>query len=106
MTDSLIRNIQQRIADAGYPTVQAFAEQSGIRADTLTKWIEGKTQPSKKSLEKLADALGCTVEDLVKKEDQPSSDIDKDRTIERLKRLVELQERMIEKLELQLSRLR
>lgn len=99
MTDALIRNIQQRISDAGYPTMQAFAEQSGIRIDTLMKWIQGKSRPSKKSLEKLAAVLECAVEDLTSDDRQEPSGVDKDRTIEKLKKLVELQERLIEKLE-------
>ncbi len=106
MTDSLIKNIEQRIFEAGYPTMQAFAEQSGIRAETLTKWIEGKSRPSKKSLEKLAAVLECSVEDLTRKDVQTFAAGDKDRTIERLQRLVALQERLIEKLERQLDHLR
>ena len=99
MTDPLIRNIQQRISDAGYPTIQAFAEKSGIRVETVTKWIEGKSRPSKKSLEKLAALLECSVEDFTKEDTGDPADADKDRQIERLQRVVHLQERLIEKLE-------
>ena len=99
MTDPLIRNIQQRIADAGYPTIQAFAEKSGIRVETVTKWMEGKSRPSKKSLDKLAALLECSVEDFTKKEAAESADTDKDRQIERLQKVVQLQERLIERLE-------
>ena len=103
MTDPLIRNIQQRIADAGYPTIQAFAEKSGIRVETVTKWIEGKSRPSKKSLEKLAALLECSVDDFTDKDAAASADADKDRQIERLQKVVRLQERLIEKLENMLS---
>ena len=99
MTDPLIRNIQLRISEAGYPTIDAFADKSGIRVETVTKWIEGKSRPSKKSLEKLAAVLECSVEDFTKQHTDGSADEDKDRTIERLRRVVELQERLIEKLE-------
>ncbi|KPJ76562.1 MAG: hypothetical protein AMJ54_11140 [Deltaproteobacteria bacterium SG8_13] len=99
MTDPLIDNIQQRIFDAGFPNVEAFAERSGIRAETLTKWIQGKSRPSRKSLEKLAAVLECSVEDFKKKVVDDAAGADKDRTIERLKKLVKLQERLIEKLE-------
>ena len=99
MTDPLIRNIQQRIADAGYPTIQVFAEKSGIRVETVTKWIEGKSRPSRKSLEKLAALLECSVEDFTDKAAAESADTDKDRQIERLQRVVQLQERLIERLE-------
>ena len=99
MTETLIRNIQQRIAEAGYPNIQDFAEHSGIRADTLTRWIQGKSRPSKKSLEKLATALECSVDDLIGQERETSSDTEKDRTIEKLKKVIELQDRVIEKLE-------
>ncbi len=99
MTDPLIRNIQQRISDAGYPTIKAFAEKSGIRVETVTKWVEGKSRPSKKSLEKLAALLECSVEDFFEKDTGEPADADKDRQIERLQRVVHLQERLIEKLE-------
>ena len=99
MTDPLIRNIQQRIFEAGFPTMKAFAAHAGIRADTFSKWTQGKSRPSKKSLEKLAAVLECSVEDLTRKESEPSADAGKDRSIEKLKKLVELQERLIEKLE-------
>ena len=106
MTDPLIQNIEQRILGAGYPSMQAFAEQSGIRAETLANWMQGKSRPSKKSLEKLAAVLECRVEDFTKKDVEASSVVDTDRTIEklqRLERLVELQERLIEKLERRLG---
>lgn len=99
MTDLLIQNIQQRIFEAGYPTPEAFAKQSGIRIATLTNWIQGKSRPSKKSLEKLAAVLECRVEDLMQEQVESSSGGEKEQTIERLKRVVELQERLIEKLE-------
>ena len=99
MTDPLIRNIQQRITDAGYPTLQAFAEKSGIRLETVNKWIEGKSRPSKKSLEKLAALLECSVEDLTRNDTGAAADADKDRQIERLQKVVRLQQRLIEKLE-------
>lgn len=104
MTDWLIRNIQQRIFDAGYPNLQAFAQQSGIHVNTLTKWIQGQSRPSKKSLEKLAVVLECSVEDFKQHAPQPSAGDDKDRTIEKLEKLVELQERVIAKLEQMLDR--
>ena len=104
MTDPLIRNIQQRISDAGYPTIQAFAEKSGIRVETVTKWIEGKSRPSKKSLEKLAALLECSVDDFSTKDTGEPADADKDRQIERLQKVVQLQERLIEKLENMLTR--
>ena len=99
MADPMIRNIQRRIFEAGYPTMQAFAAHSGIRSDTLSKWIQGKSRPSKKSLEKLAAVLECSVEDLIRDEGRQASDADKDRSIEKLKKLVELQQSLIEKLE-------
>ncbi len=104
MTDPLIRNIQQRITDAGYPTLQAFAEKSGIRLETVNKWIEGKSRPSKKSLEKLAALLECSVEDFTRNDtgaaaDADAADADKDRQIERLQKVVRLQQRLIDKLE-------
>ena len=99
MTDPLIQNIQQRISEAGYPSIQDFAERSGIRVETVTKWIEGKSRPSKKSLGKLAAVLECSVEDFTKKGIEGSAGEEKDHTIERLQKLVELQERLIEKLE-------
>ena len=104
MTDPLIRNIQQRIVDAGYPNLQAFAQQSGIGVNTLKKWIQGQSRPSKKSLEKLAVVLECSVEDFTKQSPQPPANDDKDRTIEKLKKLVELQEQVIAKLEHMLHR--
>jgi transcriptional regulator with XRE-family HTH domain len=107
MTDPLIQNIQQRILEAGYPTMEAFARQSGIRAETLTKWVQGKSRPSKKSLEKLAGVLGCSVEDFTTKVVQAAPGVDTDRTnerLERLERLVDLQERLIERLQQLLGR--
>lgn len=99
MTDPLIQHIQRRIHEAGYPTLQSFAEKSGIRAATLTRWFEGQSRPSRKSLEKLAAALECSVEDFTDIAAEAPSFADKDRAIERLEKLVELQDRLIAKLE-------
>jgi transcriptional regulator with XRE-family HTH domain len=103
----MIQNIQQRIFEAGYPTMEAFARQAGIRAETLTKWIQGKSRPSKKSLEKLAGMLECRVEDFSTIGGEAPSVVDTDRThekLQRLERLVDLQERLIEKLQRLLER--
>ena len=102
MTDPLIQNIEHRIAEAGYPTLKAFAEKSGIRAGTLASWIRGKSRPSKKSLEKLAVALQCRVEDFMEKTEKADAGPvgeDKDQIIAKLERLIELQNRLIQKLE-------
>ena len=104
MTDPLIQNIQRRIDQAGYPNMQAFAEKSGIRAETLTKWLQGKSRPSKKSLEKLAAVLECRLEDFTQDAVEAPSAAETDQTIVRLERLVELQNRLIEKLERLLER--
>ena len=102
MKDPLIQNILQCIDEAGYPDSQAFAQKAGIRIDTLNKWIEGKSRPSKKSLEKLATALACSVEDLTAEEKEKPGVQDspqQDRTIEKLKKVIQLQARLIEKYE-------
>ena len=42
-----------------------LAEKSGFSYTLLTSWENGRTLPSPKKLHVLADALGCTVEELL-----------------------------------------
>ena len=43
-----------------------LAEKSGVSVVTLSNWNKGKTQPQLIALKKVADVLGCDLEELKK----------------------------------------
>ena len=47
-------------------TQQQLADKLNVKRTTLTMWEIGRNNPPTKYLLALADALGCTVEDLLK----------------------------------------
>lgn len=51
--------------EKGY-TIRELAEQSGISRAAINKIENGKVSPTIKTLEALAEALGCSVFDLLK----------------------------------------
>lgn len=51
------RNIQREIADAGYTSVQSFADSSGIPAATVLNTVKGRNT-TLSTLGRIADALG------------------------------------------------
>ena len=48
-------------------TIAALERMSGLNNATICKW--GKSMPRVDMLKKVADALGCTVDDLLRKEE-------------------------------------
>lgn len=51
------RNIQRGIADAGYESIQAFADSSGVPAATVLNSVKGRNM-TLSTLGRIADALG------------------------------------------------
>ena len=46
-------------------TQKDAAERIGVSAITILQWEKGKNVPNKTNLPKIAEAYGCTVEDLI-----------------------------------------
>ena len=46
-----------------------LAERIGVKQESITQWENGKTSPKFERLAIIADALECTVDDLVRKDD-------------------------------------
>lgn len=61
-------SLQQRRKAAGF-TQQQLADMIGVNRTTLTMWETGENMPPSKYLVPLAEALGCTVDELLKSAD-------------------------------------
>ena len=59
-----IANMRIRI----HNTQLELARKIGVDRSTIAKWETGKSMPRAKMLPKLAECLGCTVDELLKKE--------------------------------------
>lgn len=55
--------IKEKIALTGY-SVRAWGDRYGFSQGTLSNWLTGKRQIKRSSLEKLAEALRCKMEDI------------------------------------------
>ena len=49
-------------------TQEEFARLVGVDRSTVTKWETGKCKPTADKLVKVADVLGCTVDELLREE--------------------------------------
>lgn len=59
-----IANMRIRI----HNTQLELARKIGVDRSTIAKWETGKSMPRAEMLPKLAECLGCTVDELLKKE--------------------------------------
>jgi transcriptional regulator with XRE-family HTH domain len=57
------RRIQEKLHELGWRQAE-LAEKSGLGRDSISLYVRGKNTPSARSLKALADALGCSTEDL------------------------------------------
>ena len=60
-----VGNVIRRQRDAMRMTVSQLASRIGVSRNTITNYEAGKTEPNTSDLMRLADALGCTINDLV-----------------------------------------
>ena len=65
MSNASINPIAARRQALGLTQAQ-LAEQIGVIQQTVDKWEHGVRNPGIPSLKKLAAALGCSIEDLIK----------------------------------------
>lgn len=57
------RRIQEKLFEIGWKQAD-LARESGLGRDSISLYIRGKNLPGAQSLKSVADALGCTPEDL------------------------------------------
>ena len=50
-------------------TQDELGKRLGVKQPTITMWETGQTRPRAQLLPKLADILGCTVDELLRKEE-------------------------------------
>ena len=62
-------SIQQARSEKGL-TQEALAKMMGISRSAVAMWETGQTRPRAQLLPKLADILGCTVDELLRKENE------------------------------------
>lgn len=68
------RRLRQRRIDCKFPSGKSLAEKVGITPQTLNYYENGKNLPDAQTLNDLANALNCTVDYLVLREDAPTHD--------------------------------
>lgn len=61
-------SIQQARSEKGL-TQEALSKMMGISRSAVAMWETGQTRPRAQLLPKLADILGCTVDELLRKEE-------------------------------------
>ena len=64
----MLNNILKLAKQEGY-TVRRIEELAGIGVNTITRW--DKVSPSVEKVKRVADVLGCTVDDLIKEHADP-----------------------------------
>ena len=57
---------------AGYPSARAFAERLGLSPNTYTAYEQGRIAPPAERLCEMADALGCTVDEILGRRAAPA----------------------------------
>lgn len=62
-------DMQNRRKAAGY-TQTEIAEACGVRQVAVSKWENGTTNPNIATLKKLAEIYGCTVDELIREDEQ------------------------------------
>lgn len=56
--------LQKMRKEAGWKSARAFAEYIGVPVDTYTQWEQGKRTLNIETAWDLADALGCTIDEI------------------------------------------
>jgi transcriptional regulator with XRE-family HTH domain len=65
MTDKIIRNrIEEKLREVD-KTQKWLADELGITANAISRWITGKRDPSWSNLYEIADLLECDVRELI-----------------------------------------
>jgi len=62
----LAESIQKRIKKAGYETIEKFCFENEIPKSTFSEFLSGKYDPKLSTLEKISEALGTSVSQLLK----------------------------------------
>ena len=67
MSEALAKNLKKYLDNQGIGMV-TFAQRAGVGSATIHEIVSGKASPTLKTLEKIATAMGVTVNDLLKEE--------------------------------------
>lgn len=70
--DRFGERLKERRKACGFSTVEKLADAISVRGQTISNYEGGKTLPDAENLSNLAAALGCTVDYLTLKEDDPT----------------------------------
>lgn len=68
LSDVFAKNLRRTRMEKGM-TMAQLAEKAGVAASGVCRWETGKWSPTLHSALCLAEALGCTIDDLVRGED-------------------------------------
>jgi len=71
----MAKSLQQLRKDAGYRTAREFAEACGFTPSSLARYEKEPDAIPVKSAWKMADVLGCTIDDVVGRESQITADL-------------------------------
>lgn len=62
--------MKKRRLQGAIPTQREVAKALGVKAAAVSNWESGKTMPRASLLPRIAELYGCTVDELLKEEEQ------------------------------------